>query len=56
MKPLKKAKKVVSDLQDKTEESEDVFKALEKLGKLRDQGVITDEEFEEKKQALLDQI
>ncbi|WP_119728321.1 PH domain-containing protein [Thermomonospora amylolytica] len=35
---------------------EDVFAALEKLGKLRDAGVVTAEEFEAKKKELLDRI
>ena len=36
--------------------SEDVFAALEKLGVLRDKGVITEEEFEEQKQKLLERL
>jgi hypothetical protein len=35
---------------------EDVFAALEKLGKLRDMGIVTPEEFEAKKKDLLDRI
>lgn len=35
---------------------EDVFAALEKLGRLRDAGVVTSEEFEAKKKELLDRI
>lgn len=35
---------------------EDVFEALEKLGRLRDAGIVTPEEFEAKKKELLDRI
>jgi hypothetical protein len=35
---------------------DDVFEALEKLGRLRDAGVVTPEEFEAKKKGLLDRI
>lgn len=35
---------------------EDVFEALEKLGRLRDAGIVTPEEFEAKKKDLLDRI
>ena len=34
----------------------DIYESLEKLGKLRDQGVITDEEFEAQKQKLLERV
>jgi len=37
-------------------EDEDPVDKLERLGKLRDKGVITEDEFQEKKQSLLDQI
>jgi hypothetical protein len=36
--------------------SEDVFTTLEKLGKLKESGVITEEEFEAKKKDLLSRI
>lgn len=36
--------------------SEDVFEALEKLGALRDKGVITEEEFEKQKRKLLERL
>ncbi len=55
-------KKVASDLNKNKdnsknqEDSEDVYEALTKLGKLRDLGVITEEEFQEKKQILLKKI
>lgn len=41
---------------DSTESEEDPLDKLERLGELRDNGVITEEEFQEKKQSLLDQI
>ncbi|MDB9250059.1 PH domain-containing protein [Halorubrum ezzemoulense] len=39
-----------------SENEEDPLDKLERLGELRDDGVITEEEFQEKKQSLLDQI
>lgn len=39
-----------------TEHGEDPLDKLERLGELREDGVITEEEFQEKKQSLLDQI
>ena len=36
--------------------SKDVYESLDKLGKLREQGVITDEEFEAQKQKLLERV
>ena len=53
---FEKGKSVVSDLKDKEGEARDVFEALEKLGKLRDQGVLTEEEFEAKKKELLERL
>lgn len=41
---------------DSTDSDEDPLDKLERLGELRDNGVITEEEFQEKKQSLLDQI
>ncbi len=51
-----KGKEFVSDLKDQEDAGNDVFKALQKLGQLRDQGVITAEEFEAQKQKLLDRL
>ena len=51
-----KGKSVVSDLKDKEDEARGVFETLEKLGKLRDEGVLTEEEFEAKKKELLDRL
>ncbi len=53
---FEKGKSVVSDLKDKEDEARSIFETLEKLGKLRDQGVITEEEFEAKKKELLDRL
>ena len=37
-------------------QTQDVFEKLEKLGKLKESGVITEEDFQEQKKKLLDQI
>lgn len=50
---LAKGKEVASRLAKDKAESRDVFEKLEKLSKLRDQGVITPEDFETQKQRLL---
>jgi hypothetical protein len=51
-----KGKEFVSGLQDEEDTGKDVFKSLQKLGQLREQGVITEEEFEAQKQKLLDRL
>ena len=51
-----KGKSYVSDLEDKEDEAADVYQALEKLGKLKEQGIVSDEEFEAKKKELLSRI
>jgi uncharacterized protein (DUF697 family) len=53
---FEKGKDFVSDLNEQEDNGNDVFKALQKLGQLHDQGVITDEEFEAQKQKLLDRL
>jgi uncharacterized protein (DUF697 family) len=53
---FEKGKRVVSDLKGHMAESKDIYKSLERLGELRDKGVITDEEFETKKQELLERL
>lgn len=53
---FEEGKQVVSDLQEEKEASQDVFKALEELGELKEKGVITEEEFEAQKQKLLDRL
>jgi uncharacterized protein (DUF697 family) len=49
-------KQVAREVAEKEKEPADVFEKLEKLGKLKTQGVITDAEFEEKKKKLLDAL
>jgi uncharacterized protein (DUF697 family) len=53
---LERGKEIVEGLEAEPEEAEDVYAALERLGELKEKGIITEEEFEEKKQALLDRI
>ena len=55
-KAFEKGKSFVSDLDEKKEEAADVFEKLEKLGKLKEQGVLSNEEFETKKKELLDRL
>jgi uncharacterized protein (DUF697 family) len=50
------AEDIKRDAETKKPAEEDVYAALEKLGKLRDSGVITAEEFEEKKKKLMEKI
>jgi uncharacterized protein (DUF697 family) len=49
-------KDYASTLEKEKDTSQDVFEKLEKLGRLKEQGVITAGEFEEQKQKLLDRI
>jgi uncharacterized protein (DUF697 family) len=49
-------KNYVSDLEDQEEAAADVYQSLEKLGKLKEQGIISDAEFQAKKQELLNRI
>ena len=53
---FERGKQFVSDLQDKPNDGEDPYEALEKLGRLKEQGVIDQEEFEQKKRKLLERI
>lgn len=46
----------VSDLEDNQGEAVDIYSALEKLGQLKEQGILTEEEFKTKKQQLLDRL
>jgi len=39
-----------------TRSSRDAAEALERLGDLRDRGIVTEEEFEQKKRELLDRL
>jgi uncharacterized protein (DUF697 family) len=49
-------KQVVSDLEQKQDAAQDVFTSLEKLGQLKEKGVITEAEFEAQKQKLLERL
>ena len=49
-------KEFVSTLEKEKAASQDIFEKLEKLGQLKEQGVITEEEFQEQKQKLLDRL
>ncbi len=51
-----KGKKVAEDLSKEKDASKEVFEKLEKLGELRDKGVISAEEFEAKKKELLGRL
>lgn len=53
-KAFDKGKKFVSEA--KKTGSKDAYESLAKLGKLRDEGVITEEEFEEQKSKLLERV
>lgn len=51
---FERGKSYVSDLEnEKGNDASNIYQALEQLGKLRDQGILTDEEFQAKKQELL---
>ena len=49
-------KSYVSDLQDNQEQAADIYQSLEKLGKLKEQGILTEAEFQAKKRQLLDRL
>lgn len=54
---FEQGKSYVSDLEkEKSNDAGDVYQALEKLGKLKDQGILTEEEFQNKKQELLSRL
>ncbi len=54
---FEQGKNYVSNLEnEKGNEAADIYQALEKLGKLRDQGILTEEEFQMKKQELLSRL
>jgi uncharacterized protein (DUF697 family) len=51
---FERGKSYVSDLENqKGDEAAKIYQALEQLGKLRDQGILTEDEFQAKKQELL---
>ncbi len=49
-------KSYVSDLEDKEDEAANIYQALENLGKLKEQGILTEEEFQAKKKQLLERL
>ena len=53
---FQKGKSYVNDLEDNQEQAADVYQSLEKLGKLKEQGILTEDEFQAKKQQLLDRL
>ena len=53
---LEKGKKIVADIENEKPSSNDAYDSLEKLGRLREQNVVTDEEFEAKKRQLFEQL
>ncbi|MDC0835513.1 putative protein/domain associated with GTPase [Geitlerinema sp. FC II] len=54
---FERGKSYVSDLEnEKKDEAADIYQALEKLGKLKEQGILTEEEFQAKKQQLLERL
>lgn len=56
---FERGKKYASDLEKNkstTDKAADIYQSLEKLGKLKEQGVITEAEFLKKKQDLLDRL
>ena len=53
---FQKGKSYVNDLEDDQEQAADVYQSLEKLGKLKEQGILTEDEFQAKKQQLLDRL
>ena len=54
---FEQGKSYVSDLEDeKGDDAAKIYQALEKLGQLRDQGILTEEEFQAKKQELLSRL
>ena len=53
---FRKGKSYVNDLEDNQEQAADIYQSLEKLGKLKEQGILTEDEFQAKKQQLLDRL
>ncbi|BDT10460.1 uncharacterized protein/domain associated with GTPase-like protein [Limnospira platensis NIES-39] len=54
---FERGKNYVSDLEkDKADEAANIYQTLEKLGQLKQQGVLSEEEFQAKKQELLSRI
>ena len=55
-KAYEKGKSYVSDLEEKEDEAADIYQALEKLGQLKEQDILSEQEFEAKKKELLSRI
>ncbi len=53
---IEHGKRVASDLKGHDAEARDPYEELEKLGRLKESGVITDEEFETQKRKLLERL
>jgi uncharacterized protein (DUF697 family) len=53
---FEQGKQFVSGLEGEEKAAKDVYEALDKLGQLKEKGVITEEEFEAQKQKLLDRL
>ena len=53
---FKQGKSYVSDLEDNQDQAANIYQSLEQLGKLRDQGILTEEEFQAKKKQLLERL
>lgn len=53
---FEQGKKVVEDLKGQEKTGQDIYTALEKLGQLKEKGVITAEEFEAQKKKLLEKL
>jgi len=53
---FEKGKSYVSDLENEKDEAANIYQALEKLGKLKEMGVLTEEEFQAKKKQLLERL
>ena len=46
----------IENCENNKEQAADVYQTLEKLGKLREQGILTEDEFQTKKRQLLDRL
>ena len=53
---FRRGKEFVSGLEGQWKGSRDIYQALDRLGELRDKGVITEEDFQEQKRKLLDRV
>ena len=53
---FQKGKSYVSDLENNKNEAANIYQALEELGRLKDRGILSEEEFQAKKKQLLDRL